>query len=166
MWTVFIVIGIFCILMVYYEIKKRLKRNYFNKEQYEHQKEMTHRYYVYTTTSEPKQIKKRLCRMLPVDDSFKSNFLGGNYTISENREDKISFLHHSKLTTSGDGDEFIGSVTFRPRGDMREAVLQIERWREHDGVTRRAGIRAMEEFLRIANDAILKEDPQAQMRLL
>ncbi|MBR0093217.1 MAG: hypothetical protein IJP92_16140 [Lachnospiraceae bacterium] len=49
---------------------------------------------------------------------------------------------------------------------MWEAVLQIERWREHDGVTRRAGIHAMEEFLRTANDAILKEDPQARMRSL
>lgn len=61
---------------------------------------------------------------------------------------KSVYRHTSKISTGGDGDEFTASVTFNPtEGHVMRATVSIDEWREKDGVTRRAGIKALDEFI-------------------
>jgi hypothetical protein len=77
---------------------------------------------------------------------------------------RIIFKHTSKIGTGGSGDEFTASVTFSQVFPTTvRAEVSIDRWREKDGVTRRAGIQAMENFMNTVTAAFRAVDPAVRI---
>jgi hypothetical protein len=77
---------------------------------------------------------------------------------------RIVYQHQGKITTGGEGDNFTASVTFESvTPSQLRAVVSIDRWREKDGVTRRAGIAAMQNFMNTVVTAFQSVDPAVQV---
>jgi hypothetical protein len=148
----------------YYWIKQNVKRNIFFKDQYERQKTLTHRNLVLDTAASMQTVQNSLAQHLPDDSTARAAFSGGAMRVRMEHPERIVYHHTSKFFTGGSGDEFTASVTFKPleTGHLR-AVVSIDRWREKDGVTRRAGISAMENFMGTVVNAFRAVDPAVQV---
>lgn len=148
-------IGIFVFFFIYYEVKKRLKQNVFQKEQYEEQKRLTEKPVIYVVNADIATVMNAVKKAIPVDTSVKAVFKGGNYSVESESDNVIVYHHASKITTGGEGDEFTAQIVLEPYGDNQTQVsVSIIRWRENDGVTRKAGIAAMQEFHTMVKNAV------------
>jgi hypothetical protein len=77
---------------------------------------------------------------------------------------RVIFHHTSHITAGGSSDEFTASVTFHQLDARRlQAVVSIDRWREKDGVTRRTGINAMQNFMNTVVASFHAVDPAVQV---
>jgi hypothetical protein len=155
---------IFGIAWVYAIVKRNAKRSVFFKGQYERQKALTHRNMVLVSAAPLSALQSSLAQHIPNDDSAKASFLGGAMRVRMEGPTRIVFNHLSHITTGGSGDSFTASVTFATV-DARHvrAVVSIDRWREKDGVTRRAGLNAMEQFMNNVVNAFRAVDPAVQV---
>jgi len=160
-YGILIVIGLFVVVYLYTKIKEKAKQNIFFKEQYETQKALTERSYVYHSAADAETIKTAIKKHIPTDDSFAANLKGGNYTIEAETPDSITYLHGAKITTGGGGDQFTANVTIRQNNGVSEITAQILRWRVHDGVTRKAGIQAMQDFYDRVRLAVMETEANA-----
>ncbi len=156
---------LFVFFWLYYSIKQKAKRNLFFKKQYEEQLALTHQEVVFTTAASAKQVRQALSVHIPLDDSVKGTFLGGRYKMKE-EANRLIYERSSSIKTTGEGDAFTGSVTFIPQENGLRAVARIERWREKDGVTRRAGIEAMRGFIEAVKAAFREADPNVRIELV
>lgn len=149
---------------LYYSVKQNAKRGLFFRQQYERQKAITHRNMVLTTAAPMQAVQTSLAQYLPDDRSARAAFLGGAMRVRMDNPNRIVYQHTSRITTGGGGDQFTASVTFEPLNPGRlRAVVSIDRWREKDGVTRRAGIAAMENFMNTVVAAFRAVDPTVQV---
>lgn len=140
---------------LYYAVKKKLKQNVFQKSQYEEQLRLTNKPETHVVQADIATVMTSIKNRIPVDTSTKAVFKGGNYSIVSERNDCITYHHASKITTGGEGDEFTAQVSLTPLDDNRTQITSaIIRWREHDGVTRKAGIAAMQEFQAMVREAV------------
>ncbi len=145
---------------LYYYIKEQAKRKLFFRAQYERQKALTHQYLILTTVAPMQDLLSSLAHHIPDDRSTRAAFMGGAMKVHLENPWRIIYQHRSKITTGGDGDAFTASVNFEPIDASRlRAVVSIDRWREKDGVTRRAGINAMENFMNTVVTAFRAVDP-------
>jgi hypothetical protein len=145
---------------LYYFVKQQAKRNLFFKGQYERQKSLTHRNMVLISAAPMDALQSSLAHYIPDDSSARAAFLGGAMKVRMESPTRIVFNHLSKITTGGDGDAFAASVTFQQADAHRvRAVVSIDNWREKDGVTRRAGLTAMEDFMNTVVAAFRAVDP-------
>ena len=149
-----IVVGLFAVTFLYLSVKKTLKRNVFCKKQYEEQKRLVGKEYVYRTGAPRYILKAMVKNAIPVNNSFSAKVKGGNYRILSETEGNITYQHMSKLTVGGDGDEFTAWISFFDTPNGCSVAACIERWREKDGVTRKAGLEAMREFYGYVENAV------------
>ncbi|KAA0024915.1 hypothetical protein [Antrihabitans cavernicola] len=150
---------------LYYAAKQRAKRKVFFKHQYDSQRSLTHRNLVITTTADIKDVRRSLDRHVVSDDSARAVFFGGAIKVQNRSDLRTVYQHSSKITSGGDGDHFSASITFRPpKDDHLSAVISIDQWREKDGVTRRAGIKAMQQFMDSVVAAFRAADPNIQIK--
>ena len=150
---------------IYSTIKEKAKREVFFKGQYDEQKSFTHRDTIVETGASLEDARTAVVARFPVDMSAKAAFSGGNYKLVGDESNKLTYRRTSSITNLNSGDEFTASVRFAPSepdGPLR-VIVSIEQWREHDGVTRRAGIAAMKEFFDAVVQAIHEIDPGAQV---
>ncbi|KAA0018533.1 hypothetical protein [Antrihabitans cavernicola] len=154
---------IFGVSWVYATVKTKAKREVFFKEQYDTQRSLTHSDLHITTNATVEAIRHSLDKHIPADESAKAVFFGGSMKKTHQTDFRTVWQHRSKITTGGDGDEFTASVTFRPENNRTHAVVSIDRWREKDGITRRAGIRVMQQFMDAAVAAFKETDPNAHV---
>lgn len=153
---------LFGLSWLYYTVKEKAKRNLLFKNQYETQKALTHGNMLITTTAAIDDVRASLDRYLAPDDSVRAVFIGGAIKLVSRDETTSVYKHISKITTGGGGDEFTASVTFLPPADSAQrAIVSIDCWREKDGVTRRAGIQAMQKFMSAVVSAFKEVDPSA-----
>ena len=166
MGEVFIGLGLFAALvvvcMIYGHFKQKAKRKIF-KGKYEEQKSLTHNATIVQTASTIAQVKQSLKETIPTDDSAKAAFLGGRLKIQSETDNYIEYYHTSHFKVSGEGDEFTGSVAFEPTETGLTVTIRIEKWREKDGITQKAGIEAMRKFVELAKTAVLNTDPNAKV---
>ena len=160
------VVVLFAVSYLYLKIKEKAKKNIFFKEQYEMQKNLTENAYVFTYQGTTEQLKSAIKSRIPVDNSFSANFVGGNYTITSETSDEITFLHGAKITTGGGGDEFTATIKFSQTENASRAVAQIIRWKVHDGVTRKAGIQAMQAFFNSVSLAVKDVDANSSVNIV
>ena len=160
------VVVLFAVSYLYLKIKEKAKKNIFFKEQYEMQKNLTENAYVFTYQGTTEQLKSAIKKRIPIDNSFSANFVGGNYTISSETSDEITFLHGAKITTGGGGDEFTATIKFSQVENASRAVAQIIRWKVHDGVTRKAGIQAMQGFFNSVSLAVKDVDANSSVNIV
>lgn len=158
------VVFLFAFFWLYYTVKQKAKRGLFFKKQYEEQLSLTQQDVVFTTSASVERVRQALAIHIPLDDSVKGAFLGGRYKVKE-EANRLVYERSSSLKTAGEGDAFTGSVTFVPQETGLRAVARIERWREKDGVTRRAGIDAMRQFIEAVKAAFREADPNVQIAL-
>lgn len=164
MAVIFFFIVLFGSSWLYYTAKAKAKRSVFFKDQYERQKALTHRNMVLTTSASIHDVQASLAQHIPDDRSARAAFLGGAMRVRMDAPNHIVYEHISKITTGGGGDRFSGSVTFDQISPTRlQAVVSIDRWREKDGVTRRAGIDAMQNFMQTVVTAFRAVDPAVQV---
>jgi hypothetical protein len=121
---------------------------------------------VITTKASKKEIFDSLDKEIKVDDSAKGAFLGGVLKCTKRTDDYIEYLHISKFTTGGDGDEFSASISLKEEQEIIKAVISINRWKEKDGVTRKAGIEAMQDFFSSVQKAFKNIDKDAKIEYL
>lgn len=149
---------------LYYTAKAEAKRSVFFRDQYERQKALTHRNMVLTTTASIDAVQTSLAQHIPDDRSARAAFLGGAMRVRMENPNRIVYEHISKITTGGGGDRFSGSLTFDQISPTSlQAVVSIDRWREKDGVTRRAGIDAMQNFMQTVVAAFRAVDPAVRV---
>jgi hypothetical protein len=149
---------------LYCTAKSSAKRNLLFKGQYERQKSVTHRNLHLTTSASMQAVQASLAQHIPDDRSARAAFLGGAMRVRMENPNRMVYEHISKFTTGGDGDRFTGSVTFTQIGPSQlQAEVSIDRWREKDGVTRRAGIDAMQNFMNTVVAAFRSVDPAVQV---
>ena len=165
-YIILFVVGVFAVSFVYVWLKEKAKKNIFCKEQYEMQKNLTENAYVFTYQGTTEQLKSAIKNRIPVDNSFSANFVGGNYTINSETADEITFLHGAKITTGGGGDEFTATIKFSQTEKASRAVAQIIRWKVHDGVTRKAGIQAMQGFFNSVSLAVKDVDANSSVNIV
>lgn len=159
-----VIAAVFAICWVYAVVKEKAKRGVFFREQYEREKAVTRHDLVLTTTAPIQVVQSSLARYLPDDRSARAAFLGDVMQVHLDGPNRIVYDHTPKITTPGEGDRFTASVTFKPFGSGRlRAVVSIDCWREKDGVTRRAGIAAMEKFMTTVVTAFRAVDPAVQV---
>lgn len=151
--------------MIYYEVKKTLKRKVFQKGQYEEEKRLVRTRVVMVTKVPKVNVIDALDRFIPLDYSAKGTFFGGVYRC-EDTEDKRIYIHISKITSGGDGDEFEAEVYFSQQDNQLKVVGKITRWRECDGVTRKAGVEAMNKFLKNMEQAFHYADSNAEIDVI
>jgi hypothetical protein len=164
MATLLCVAALFTVSWIYYSVKQNVKRNLLFRDQYTRQRVLTHRNLVVTTSASIADVKRSLAEHVVVDDSVRGAFTGGATTLQSQSPTKLVYHHSSRITTGGRGDEFTASITFAPIDPgLVRAVVSIDRWREKDGVTRRAGIKAMEDFVNAAAAAFQAADPRARL---
>ncbi|MDH6244902.1 hypothetical protein [Mycobacterium sp. OTB74] len=156
--------GLFGVSWVYSTIKKKAKRNIFFRDQYARQRQLIDRNVILMTTASIDSVVASLAHFIPNDTSVKAAFLGGGMRVHMESPNRIIFKHASKIGTGGSGDEFSASVTFNQvsRATVR-AEVSIDRWREKDGVTRRAGIQSMENFINTVTAAFRAVDPAVRI---
>lgn len=155
---------IFALAWVYSTLKSAAKRKIFCKGQYERQRHMIDNDLVLTTVAPMPAVMDSLSRYIPDDRSAKSAFLGGAMRVTMEGSNRLVFNHMSKFTTGGGGDRFAASVTFEQLDPQRlRAVVSIDEWRENDGVTRRAGVDAMEKFRNEVVTAFRAVDPNVHI---
>jgi hypothetical protein len=160
MAVVLFFIVVFGASYLYYFLKQKAKRNLLFKGQYEQQKSLTHRNMVLVSGAPIAALQSSLASFIPDDSSARAVFMGGAMRVRMESPTRIVFKHLSKITTGGDGDAFTASVTFDQTDANRvRAVVSIDTWREKDGVTRRAGIAAMESFMNNVVAAFRAVDP-------
>lgn len=161
---ILILAALFGIIWLYYTVKQKAKRNIFFRDQYEQQKALTLHNMVITTTAPINDVQWSLSRHIPHDQSARASFVGNAMHVRMDGPNRIVYKHIGKITTGGNGDEFTASITFEPlETDRLRAVVSIDRWREKDGVTRRAGIDAMAKFMNDTVAAFQACDPAAQV---
>lgn len=165
-YVILFVVGIFAVSFLYVWIKEKAKKNIFFKEQYQMQRNLTENAYVFTYHGTIEQLKAAIKNRIPVDNSFSANFVGGNYTIKSETADEITFLHGAKITTGGGGDEFTATIKFSQTENASRAVAQIIRWKVHDGVTRKAGIQAMQAFFNSVSLAVKDVDANSSVNIV
>ncbi len=158
------VIGFFAVIIGiswgYYTLKSVAKRKLFFKGQYERQRAMIDNDLVLTTVAPMPAVMDSLSRYIPDDRSAKAACLGGAMRVTMEGPNRLVYTHLPKFTTGGGGDRFAASVTFEQSGPQQlQAVVSIDEWRENDGVTRRAGIDAMERFRNEVVAAFRAVDP-------
>lgn len=155
---------IFGVGWLYYSVKIVAKRNIVFKDQYEQQRALTHSKLVLTTVAPLCDVQSSLAHHIPDDRSARATFFGGAMRATVQHPNRIVYEHIAKISTGGDGDWFTASVTFEsvPPTQLR-AVVSIDRWREKDGVTRRAGIDAMQSFVSAVVTAFRAVDPDVQV---
>ena len=139
-------IGLCIFFWIYYWVKEKLKRNVFFKGQYEEQQKLTHQNMIIITTASKEKIFESLDNEIKIDDSVKGAFKGGIYKCTKRTDSYIEYLHTSSIYTGGEGDEFSSSISLKEEEGNTKVIVSINRWREKDGVTRKAGIEAMKEF--------------------
>lgn len=165
-YVILFFVGIIAITFLYYWIKEKAKKNIFFKDQYEMQKNLTENSYVFTYQGTVEQLKEAIKNRIPVDNSFSANFVGGNYIIKSETADEITFLHGAKITTGGGGDEFTATIKFSQTEDAACAVARIIQWKVHDGVTRKAGIQAMQGFFNSVSLAVKDVDKNSSVNVV
>ena len=156
-------IGLCIFFWIYYWAKEKLKRNVFFKGQYEEQKQLTHQNMIITTNASKDRIFESLNNEIKIDDSVKGAFKGGIYKCTKKTDNYIEYLHTSSIYTGGEGDEFSSSVLLKEENEKIKAIVSINRWREKDGVTRKAGIEAMKEFYSSVERAFKNIDSNAKV---
>jgi hypothetical protein len=160
MGVILVIAVLFGASWLYYSVKKQAKRKLFFSGQYERQKSLTHRNLILTTTASIDAVQWSLAHHLPDDRSARAAFLGGAMRVRMENPNRIVYHHTSHVVAGGKSDEFTGSVTLRQIDASRlRAVVSIDRWREKDGVTRRTGISAMENFMNTVVGAFRAVDP-------
>ena len=163
----FLLFGILFVLsFIYLKIKEKAKKEVFFKEQYEMQKKLTENAYVFSYNGTTEQIKSALKIRIPTDNSFEANFVGGNFRIQSETENEIIYFHGAKITTGGGGDEFTASVKFIKNDNLNKVVASITQWRVKDGVTRKAGIQAMQGFFNSVSLAVKDVDPNSKLDIV
>lgn len=156
--------GLFGLSWMYYTLKEKAKRNIFFRDQYARQRQLIDRDLILTTTASIDSVVASLAQFIPNDTSAKAAFLGGSMRVHMESPTRIIFKHTSKIGTGGSGDEFTASVTFNQVFPTTvRAQVSIDRWREKDGVTRRAGIQAMENFISTVTAAFRAVDPAVRI---
>jgi hypothetical protein len=164
MGVILVLVVLFGGSWLYYSVKKQAKRNLFFSGQFERQKALTHRNLILTTTASMDAIQSSLAYHLPDDRSARAAFLGGAMRVRVENPHRIVYHHTSHITAGGNSDEFTASVSFSQVDTSRlRAVVSIDRWREKDGVTRRTGISAMENFINTVVAAFRAVDPAVQI---
>ena len=160
------VVALFAVSYLYLKVKEKAKKKIFFKEQYEMQKNLTGNLYVFDTAAPIETIKEALSKRIQTDDSFSANFFGGNYRITAQAADSITYLHGAKITTGGGGDEFSAKVFFMQIENGLKVIAEIIQWRVKDGVTRKAGIQAMQNFFNSVSLAVKDADPNATLKII
>lgn len=149
---------------LYYAAKTKAKRSIFFKGQYERQRALTHQNLILVTSAPMDVVQSSLARCIPDDRSARTAFLGGAMRVRMENPQRIVYQHISKITTGGSGDQFTASITFEQLSPQQlRAVTSIDRWREKDGVTRRAGVDAMQDFMNSVVVAFQAVDPMVQV---
>ena len=158
--------AVFVLSFLYLKIKEKAKKEVFFKEQYEMQKKLTENAYVFHYIGTVEQIKSALRVRIPTDNSFGANFVGGNFRIKSETENEIVYFHGAKITTGGGGDEFTASVKFIHNENINKVVASITQWRVKDGVTRKAGIQAMQGFFNSVSLAVKDVDSNSKLEVV
>ena len=159
-------LGFALIIFIIGFVYPKLKREIFSRSRYEKQQSFTHQARVFVTTASVEQIKIALGRYIMTDDSVTGAFAGGKYSIVNETATKITYRHSGSLMVGGQGDEFTASVTFYADENELKAKVSIDSWREKSGVTRNAGIRAMEDFINTVIAAFEEVDSNVKMTIL
>ncbi|MBS9535892.1 hypothetical protein KIH27_20110 [Mycobacterium sp. M1] len=156
--------ALFGICWLYVVLKTKAKQNIFFRGQYEREKALVGRNLVLTTTAPMRDVQLSLAQYIPDDPSARAAFLGGAMRVTMESPTRIIYKYMSKITTHRQGDEFTASIDFTPI-DARSlrAEVSIDKWRENFGVTRRAGIDAMENFMNNVVTAFRAVDPATQV---
>lgn len=164
--SILLVIALFGVTFLYITIKKKAKQEIFFKDQYKEQKNLTENAYLYKASATEDAVRAALKKHIPTDDSFSANFVGGNCRIAAQNDNSITYLHTAKITTGGNGDEFTASVTFGKTESGVDVLAQIVSFRVKDGVTRKAGIQAMQDFFDSVRRAVTEADPNASSEII
>lgn len=162
--TILFLAVIIGVVLLWGVIKEKLKRNVFQKDRYDEEQRLTKTRIRLQTNVARKEIESALDRYIPTDSSVKGAIVGDTYkctSLSNGRE----YLHRSKITSNG-GDAFNGRVIFAEQDGGLVATGQITEWYEHDGVTGKAGIEAMREFMDNIERAFRAADPNGKIEKL
>jgi len=160
------VLFLIVIIVFFAWIWPKIKRNTVAKGRYETELSLTGQAISFTTTASLDQVKRSLDNYLPTDDSVTGSFVGGKYKKIVVNANHLQYHHSSHITVGGSGDEFTASITFQQRENGLMALLQIDRWREKNGVTRQAGIKAMQEFVDTVKSAFLAADRSCSIKTI
>lgn len=157
------IIVITIILMVYGEIKKNLKKNVFQKDNYEEGKRLLRKKITMHTDKSKSDILKSLDNYIIIDGSAKAAFVGGGYSYKD-KENEREYTHSSKLTTIDDRDEFKVSIRFYEENGILRVICEIKEWKEVDDIVSKSAVQAMQDFFSKVEQAFRAIDSNADIR--
>ena len=140
-------------MLIWNQFAQKISRK-LRAEDYALEKELTGNIVTIDTMLDKETTQKIIARRLRL-----------KYAISRTKDNRIEqwlCRYAGKPHVPGKGDEFTASIIFSGYGENGTSLsMEILRWREKNGVTRKAGLKAMRGFLNEVYNAVRKIDPKA-----